>query len=156
KKMPSVDTLQSKIPDVQSQLAPLQQQIPDLASQLDPPSEAIQGLTGKLSDVVGGVKPMLDAPPLSQALEKAGTTDLVKEHLAAAEEKLPQVPPLLDQAKAKLNEAIAPLAEAGAKLGELQAAAMAAVPPPPNAGLDDLKQQINDATGALNEAAGPV
>src|SRR5437868_10521294 len=107
KKAPSVDALQSKIPDIQSQLAPLQQQIPDLASQLDPPSEAIQGLTGKMSDVLGGVKPMLDAPPLSQALEKAGTGDLVKQHLAAAEEKLPQVPPLLDQAKAKLNEAIA-------------------------------------------------
>jgi ABC-type transporter Mla subunit MlaD len=154
--VPSVESLQSSIPNVQDQLAPLQQQIPDLASQLDPPSQAIEGLTGKLKDVLGGVRPMIDAPPLSQALEKAGTTDLVKEHLDAAEEKLPQVPPLLDQAKAKLNDAVPPLTDAGAKLSELQSAAMASVPPPPNASLDDLKQQINDAAAGVNQAADPV
>ena len=155
-KVPSAESLQSKIPDVQAKLAPLQEKIPDLASKLDPPKDVINGLVGKMGDVIGGVKPLLDKPPLSMALDKAGTADLVKQHLAMAEEKLPQVPPLLDQAKAKLMEAIAPLTDAGAKLAEMQAGILAAVPPPPNIGLDALQEQISGANAVIANAAGQV
>ena len=155
-KVPSAESLQSKIPDVQAKLAPLQEKIPDLASKLDSPKDVINGLVGKMGDVIGGVKPLLDKPPLSMALDKAGTADLVKQHLALAEEKLPQVPPLLDQAKAKLTEAIAPLTDAGAKLAEMQAGILAAVPPPPNIGLDALQEQISGANAVIANAAGQV
>ena len=110
----------------------------------------------KLTDVVGGVKPLLDAGPLAQALQKAGTADLVKQHLEAAEAKLPQVPPLLDQAKAQITGALAPLLQASDKLTELQGSIMAAVPPLPNPSLDSLQQQINGAAAATTQAAAPV
>ena len=155
-KVPSVESLQSKIPDVQAKLAPLQEKIPKLANQLDPPKDVINGLVGKMGDVIGGVEPLLDKPPLSMALGKAGTADLVKQHLAMAEEKLPQVPPLLDQAKAKLMETIAPLTDAGAKLAEMQAGILATIPPPPNVGLDALQEQIAGANAVIADAAGQV
>lgn len=156
KKVPSAATVKATVPDVQSKIKPPKEQIPKIAAQLDPPKGVIEGLTGKLKDVLGGVKPLLDVPPLAKALEKAGTTGKVKEHLAAAEEKLPRIPPLIDAAKAKLNEAIAPLFEADRKLAELQAAAVAIAPPPPYAALESLQQQIQDTAAAVNQAAVPV
>src|SRR5207247_8297256 len=132
------------------------EKIPDLASKLDPPKGVIEGLVGKMGDVIGGVKPMLDAAPLSAALDKAGTADLVKEHLALAEEKLPQVPPLLDQAKAKLMEAIQPLTDVGAQLAEMQAGVLAAIPPPPNLSLDALQEQIHGTNAVIADAGGQV
>ncbi|HEY2380029.1 MAG TPA: hypothetical protein VGK48_02495 [Terriglobia bacterium] len=153
---PSAEKLKSSIPDIQGKIDPLQKQIPDVASQLDPPKDTIQGLVEKLKDVTGKVKPLLDAPPLAQAIAKAGTGDLIKKHLAAAEEKLPQVPPLLDQAKEKLTAAMAPLQDAGKKLGDLQAAAVAAIPPPPNPDIDNLQKQIADAAATATQAAAPV
>lgn len=156
KKVPSAETLKSSIPNIQEKIKPLQEQVPDAASKMDPPKDTIQGLVGKLKDVVGKVKPMLDAAPLAQAIAKAGTGDLIKKHLSAAEDKLPQVPPLIEQAQGKIKESMPPLQEAGQKLGDLQAAAIAAIPPPPNPDLDSLQKQINDAASSAAQAADPV
>jgi chromosome segregation ATPase len=156
KKVPSAATVKEKVPKVQDKIAPLKSKVPDVASQLDPPKKIIEGLSGKLTDVLGGVKPLLDKPPLSMALKKAKTGDKVKEELAAAEAKLPTVPPLIDAVKAKIQEALAPLLEADKKLAELQAAAVAIAPPPPNAELINLKDQIGNTASAVAEATNPV
>lgn len=156
KKAPSAAKVKATVPDVQAKIKPPKEQIPKVAAQLDPPKAVIEGLSGKLKDVLGGVKPLLDVPPLAKALEKAGTAAKVKEELAAAEEKLPRIPPLIDAAKAKINEALAPLLDADKKLAELQAAAVAIAPPPPDAALEGLQQQIQNTAAAVTQAAVPV
>jgi hypothetical protein len=156
KKTPSAATVKETVPKVQQKLAPPKDQIPKVASILETPKGVIEGLSGKLTDVLGGVKPLLDKPPLAQALKKAGTGDAIKEHLTAAEEKLPKVPPLIDAAIAKINEATAPLLEADKKLGELLSEAVALAPPPPNAALEGLQQEIKNAAAAVTQAADPV